>query len=244
MNRFAQLLDRLGYEPGRNNKLRLMHRIFPDRAGPGARLGAGRAHRRAVVPARQAGPHPRADRGAHRPGAVRAILRLRRRPVRDRGADVAAPVQRAETPAAPDALGRRGKRLRRWARRSCPRSSPRWLDSARRNRALGAAQARDRRPSHRRLGAPRQDRGGGAGRQGCAGHRTDLAGAGAALSRAVRLDRGPRREACQPAIRCRSGRRCWRTPSRRPSSRRSIPAIHGGMEMGRHPGAGRRPSRP
>src|SRR5580704_11885683 len=33
MNRFAQLLDRLGYEAGRNNKLRLMteyFRTFPD----------------------------------------------------------------------------------------------------------------------------------------------------------------------------------------------------------------------
>src|ERR1700730_17634411 len=28
MNRFAQLLDRLGYEPGRNNKLRLMSEYF------------------------------------------------------------------------------------------------------------------------------------------------------------------------------------------------------------------------
>ena len=28
MNRFAELLDRLAYEPGRNNKLRLITRIF------------------------------------------------------------------------------------------------------------------------------------------------------------------------------------------------------------------------
>ena len=28
MNRFAQLLDRLGYEPGRNNKIRLMADYF------------------------------------------------------------------------------------------------------------------------------------------------------------------------------------------------------------------------
>src|SRR6202051_1414935 len=36
MNRFAQLLDRLGYEPGRNNKLRLMTEYFrtvPDPEG-------------------------------------------------------------------------------------------------------------------------------------------------------------------------------------------------------------------
>ena len=29
MNRFAELLDRLVYEPGRNNKLRLMTDYFP-----------------------------------------------------------------------------------------------------------------------------------------------------------------------------------------------------------------------
>ena len=29
MNRFAELLDRLAYEPGRNNKLRLIDRLFP-----------------------------------------------------------------------------------------------------------------------------------------------------------------------------------------------------------------------
>ena len=28
MNRFAELLDRLAYEPGRNNKLRLITHIF------------------------------------------------------------------------------------------------------------------------------------------------------------------------------------------------------------------------
>ena len=34
MNRFAQLLDRLGYEPGRNNKLRLMTEYFRSVADP------------------------------------------------------------------------------------------------------------------------------------------------------------------------------------------------------------------
>ncbi len=33
MNRFAQLLDRLTYEPGRNNKLRLDHQLLPRSAG-------------------------------------------------------------------------------------------------------------------------------------------------------------------------------------------------------------------
>ena len=30
MNRFAELLDRLGYEPGRNAKLRLINCFMPD----------------------------------------------------------------------------------------------------------------------------------------------------------------------------------------------------------------------
>src|SRR3984893_2873352 len=43
--------------------------------------------------------------------------------------------------------------------------------------ALGAPEARHRRPAHRGLGAARQDRRGRARRQGCAGDRADLAGA-------------------------------------------------------------------
>src|SRR6266700_974330 len=34
MNRFAQLLNRLGYEPGRNNKLRLMTEYFSNMPDP------------------------------------------------------------------------------------------------------------------------------------------------------------------------------------------------------------------
>ena len=59
MNRFAELLDRLAYEPGRNNKLRLMTEYFRTRRRSGARLGARGADRRADVPARQARHHPR-----------------------------------------------------------------------------------------------------------------------------------------------------------------------------------------
>ena len=42
MNRFAELLDRLAYEPGRNNKLRLMTDYF--RSTP-IRSAAGRSPR-------------------------------------------------------------------------------------------------------------------------------------------------------------------------------------------------------
>ena len=55
MNRFADLLDRLAYEPGRNAKLRLMTGLFPRDAGSGPRLRARGDHRRADVPPRQAG---------------------------------------------------------------------------------------------------------------------------------------------------------------------------------------------
>ncbi len=43
MNRFAELLDRLAYEPGRNAKLRLMTDYFRIDARSRARLGARRA---------------------------------------------------------------------------------------------------------------------------------------------------------------------------------------------------------
>ena len=90
MNRFAELLDRLAYEPGRNNKLRLIDRpIFAKYARSRSRLRAGGADRRAVVQARQARADPRPDRRAHRSGAVRAVVRLRRRSLRDGCADVA-----------------------------------------------------------------------------------------------------------------------------------------------------------
>ena len=89
MNRFAELLDRLAYEPGRNNKLRLMTDYFAARRRSGARLRARGADRRTFVPARQARHDPRADRRAHRSGAVRAVLRLCRRSFRDGRADVA-----------------------------------------------------------------------------------------------------------------------------------------------------------
>ena len=110
MNRFAALLDRLAYEPRRNAKLRLLIGLFPRDARSRSRLGARGDHRRAVVPPRQARPHPRADRRAHRPGAVRAVLRLCRRPLGDRRADVAGAEPGAR--ARPCAHPHRGRRRR------------------------------------------------------------------------------------------------------------------------------------
>ncbi len=109
---------------------------------------------------------------------------------------------------------------------------------ARRDRPLGAAQARHRRAAGRRLGAARQDRGGRARRQGRAGDRADLARPRAALHRAVRLARRPRREAVEQrsgavpsgdAGACDRGNRFRRARSGR---------LHRRMEMGRHPRAG------
>ena len=37
MNRFAELLDRLAYEPGRNNKLRLLTSYFREAEDPDGR---------------------------------------------------------------------------------------------------------------------------------------------------------------------------------------------------------------
>ena len=92
MNRFAELLDRLAYEPGRNNKLRLMTDYFRATADPERGWALAALTGALSFPARQSRPDPQPDRRAHRSGAVRAVLRLRRRPVRNRRADVAAQI--------------------------------------------------------------------------------------------------------------------------------------------------------
>ena len=86
----------------------------------------------------------------------------------------------------------------RSASRELPRAACRLARRARRDRTLGAAQARHRRIAHRRLGAARQDRRRRARRQGPAGDRADLARPQAALRRTVRLARRPRRQAVEP----------------------------------------------
>ncbi len=98
MNRFAELLDRLAYEPGRNNKLRLLTCYFreiedPDRGYALAALTGALSFKHA-----KPGTDPRPDRRTHRSGAVRAVVRLRRRPLGDGGADVAVCVPRRFSP--------------------------------------------------------------------------------------------------------------------------------------------------
>ena len=76
MNRFAELLDRLAYEPGRNNKLRLMTDYF--RTTPDPERGWALAALTGGLTFQHAKPgDPRADRRAQRPGAVRIVVRLR-----------------------------------------------------------------------------------------------------------------------------------------------------------------------
>ena len=108
----------------------------------------------------------------------------------------------------------------------------------RRDRPLGAAETRHRRDADRDFGAACQDRRRRARRQGPARDRTDLAGAGAALSRPVRMAGRPRRQAGQSRSRAvppgdagACDRGCGFRQSR--SGR-----FHRGMEMGRHPRAG------
>ena len=112
---------------------------------------------------------------------------------------------------------------------------------ARRDRPLGAAEARHRRPAHRRLGAARQDRGGRARRQGRRTRSRDLARAGAALCASC----SPGSKAAPTSPRPRDP-----APFRPPMLAHAIedgdfaaldPArLSGRMEMGRHPRAGRR----
>ena len=94
---------------------------------------------------------------------------------------------------------------------------------ARRNRPLGAYQARHRRLADRRFGEARQGCGRGAWRHRCAGHRIALARFGAALCRACSRGSKAAPKNRRAAIRCRFGRRCWRMRSTNRTSPRSTP---------------------
>ncbi len=49
MKAFANLLDRLAFTPQRNGKLTLVRDFLREQTDPGAGLGPGVAHRRAVI---------------------------------------------------------------------------------------------------------------------------------------------------------------------------------------------------
>ena len=114
-----------------------------------------------------------------------------------------------------------------------------WLDGARRDGAVGAAQAADRCAARRRIGAACQDGGGRDGGPCRRRHRGGLARARPALRAAVRLARGARTEArrgrcaglpAADAVACAGGCRLGGARRRR---------LCGRMEVGRHPRADR-----
>ena len=89
MNRFAELLDRLAYEHGRNNKLRLMTDYF--RSTPDPERGWALAALTGALNFTHAKPGLIRSLIAERtdPVLFAAVLRLCRRSFRDRRADVA-----------------------------------------------------------------------------------------------------------------------------------------------------------
>ena len=238
MNRFAALLDRLAYESGRNAKLRLLEDYF--RTTPDPERGYALAAITGALSFRHA-----------KPGLIRAliaertdpvlfahVLRLRRRSLGDRRADVAgAGAPRAARPCRRSP--RSSPRSRRSARPSCRQSSPRWLDAldetgrwALLKLVTGALRigvsARLAKTAVAALGDARARRG-----------RAGLAVARPALCRPVRLARrargaaGERRPGAVPPADALPRHRGsgFREPRPRGFRRR--------MEMGRHPRAGR-----
>ena len=229
MNRFAELLDRLAYEPARNNKLRLITEYFRSTPDP------ERGWALAALTGALSFPHAKA-------GLIRSLIAERTDPVlfelsydyvgdlsetvalmwpsspsplvgeggvggREGKSQASTVVNEQSSPPShhlptptpnPSPQGRRGTHTHHrhrnplHARQGATAEAARALARcARRDRALGADQARHRRLAHRRLGAARQDRGRGAVGHRRAGHRAAVAGAGAALSRPVRLARRP-----------------------------------------------------
>ena len=238
MNRFAELLDRLAYEPGRNNKLRLLTAYFRETADP------DRGYALAALTGALSFKHAK-------PGLIRDLIADRTDPVLfalsydyvgDLSETVAlmwpkAAAARPQQPAAPDPHRSRHHaahaRQDRTAKAACALAR-----RAGRDRPLGTVETRHRRDADRHFGAAGQDRRRRARRQGPARDRIDVAGPDAALSRSVRLAGRPRRKARQSRSRAvppgdagACDRECRFCQSR---CRR----FHRGMEMGRHSRAG------
>ena len=223
MNRFAELLDRLAYEPSRNDKLRLMTDYFREHARSGSRLGAGGAHRRAVVPARQA-------------GMIRALIAERTDPVlfelsydyvgdlvRDGRADVAgAGPPRHGINSAPTVAEVIDDARHPRQGASCPASSRAGSTRSTRPAAGRCSSSSPARcASACRRGSPRP-RSAALGDKDAARDRAGLAGPARRPTRELfAWLEGRAEQADDRAIRRRSARRCWRTRSRRPTSPRS-----------------------
>ncbi len=204
MNRFAALLDRLAYEPRRNGKLRLIADYFrhvpdPERGWALAALTGALSFRNAKA------------------GLIRQLISERTDPVLfalsydyvgDLSETVAlmwpAPHGRND-PEAPS-LSAVVHAFSTLGKTELPAVLAALLDRLGRDRALGAVEAHHREPAHRRLGAARQDRGGGAGRRWS---RTRSNWSGPASSRPTpNCSPGPRAagRARRPRTRRRSGR--------------------------------------
>ncbi len=189
MNRFAELLDRLAYEPGRNNKLRLLTAYFRDTPDP------DRGYALAALTGALSFKHAK-------PGLIRDLIMDRTDPVlfglsydyvgdlsetvalmwpklplsRLRGAGGVWPrsqppcPQRRKNPLQPQQPAPyplRGRHHPSHPRQDRAAKTARALARrARRDRPLGAAKTRHRRDADRDFGAAGENRGGRARRQG------------------------------------------------------------------------------
>ena len=170
--------------------------------------------------------------GSHAPMSLRALAPSRRASLaplprkRGRGKSTAPSLTTVVTTLA--ALGKS----------ELPQQIARWLDELDETGRWALLKLVTGGLAHRGVGAAGQDRGGVARREGRQRDRADLARPRAALCGPLRLGRRPRRQAGRvasdavppgDAVACDRGGEFFRSRSRR---------LHGGMEMGRHPGAG------
>ena len=220
MNRFAELLDRLAYEPGRNNKLRLMTDYF--RHTPDPERGYALAALTGALSFQYA-----------KPDVIRTLIAERTDPVLfglsyDYVGDLSETVAlmwpadpAAATECHADACPTSSTTLSTLGKAQLPAQLARWLDAldetgrwALLKLVTGGLRigvsARLAKTAAAALGDKDVQR-----------DRAALARPRAALHRAVRLAGRPRREAVDAAIRRRSARRCWRMRSRRRISPRS-----------------------
>ena len=224
MNRFAELLDRLAYEPARNAKLRLITDYF--RTTPDPERGWALAALTGALTFRHA-----------KAGMIRALIAERTDPVLfalsyDYVGDLSETVALmwpsdadASAKRVPDASPTSSRRSTTLGKAQLPAQLARWLDGldeTGRWALLKLVTGALRIGVSARLAKTALAALGGEG----AGRDRDWSGTGLAppYTRAVRLARRPRATSRRPPIRRRSGRRCWRTRSRKPISPRSIAA--------------------
>ena len=165
MNRFAELLDRLTYEPARNAKLRLMTDYFRSTPDP------ERGWALAALTGALNFPHAKS-------GLIRSLIAERTDPVLfelsyDYVGDLSETVALMWPAPAPPRKGggecvprsyRRHRNALDARQSRAAGAADALARCAGRDRALGADQARHRRVAHRRFGAAREGRSGGAWR--------------------------------------------------------------------------------